>query len=116
MLYRRGMPEALRLHGMKAFDLEPSYSSGEVPGRCIKCLAEQELDNCLRGLLRGEDSEDVWQKFQMLVTFLKSPGSRRLRDEAEARLAEGKKVRLRLFIANGKPRYELNTDEEKQDR
>jgi len=93
---------------MESFDLEPRYSSGELPGKCIKCLAEQKLDTCLRELLRGEDSEEVWQRFQMLVTFLKSPESQRLRDEAEKYLAEGKKVRLRLSVTDGKPKYEIN--------
>jgi hypothetical protein len=45
---------------MQSFDLEPRYSNGEFPGKCIKCLAEQELDSCLRELLQGKDSEEVW--------------------------------------------------------
>ena len=93
---------------MKSFDLEPRYSSGRLPGRCIKCLAEQELDSCLRELLRGEDSEEVWQRFEMLLAFLKSPESQKLRDESEKYLAEGRKVTLRLSFTDGKPKYELN--------
>ncbi len=99
---------------MKPIDLEPRYTSGELPGKCIKCLAEQELDGCLREFLRGEDSEETRQKFEMLVTFLKSPESQRIRDEAEKYLAEGKKVRLRLSFSNGSPKYELNIEEEGQ--
>ena len=99
---------------MEPIDLEPRYTSGGIPGKCIKCLAEQELDGCLRELLRGEDDEETKQRFQMLVTFLKSPESQRIRDEAEKYLAEGKKVRLRLSFANGKPKYELNIEEEGQ--
>jgi hypothetical protein len=91
----------------KSIDLEPRYSTKDVPGKCIKCLAEQKLDSCLRELLRGEESEEIWQRFEMLVTFLKSPESQRLRDEAETYLAEGKEVRLRLYFADGKPQYEL---------
>jgi hypothetical protein len=92
---------------MEPVDLEPRYSTNEIPGKCIKCLAEKELDDCLRELLRGEDSPEAWQRFEMLVTFLKSPESKRLRDEAERYLAEGKEVRLRLYSADGKPQYEL---------
>ncbi len=99
---------------MEPIDLEPRYTSGELPGKCIKCLAEQELDTCLRELLREEDSEEARQKFEMLVTFLKSPQSQKIRDEAEKYLAEGRKVRLKLSFTEGKPKYELNIEEEGQ--
>jgi hypothetical protein len=105
------MPETLR-YSMEPIELEPRYTSGELPGKCIKCLAEQELDGCLRELLRGEDNEEAKQRFEMLVTFLKSPESQTLRDEAETYLAEGKKVKLRLSFTDGKPKYELKIEEE----
>jgi len=110
VLDRRAMSETLRLRSMEPVDLEPRYSSGELPGKSIKCLAEQKLDGCLRELLRGEDSAEVWQRFQILVTFLKSPESQRLRDEAEKYLAEGKKVRLRLSLTDGKLKCGLNKE------
>ena len=93
---------------MDSFDLEPRYSTKEIPGKCLKCLAEQELNNCLRMLLieEGEDKE-LQQQYEMLVSFLKSPESRKLRDESEKYLAEGKKITLRLTFADGKPKYEL---------
>ena len=97
---------------MEPINLNPRYSSGKLPGRCIKCLAEQELNSCLRELLRGEDCEEVKQRFEMLVTFLKSPESKRLRDEAEKSLAEGKKVSLRMSFTDDKPKYELSVDQE----
>jgi hypothetical protein len=97
---------------MKSIDLEPSYTTSELPGKCIKCLAEHELDSCLREMLRGENNKEVRQRFQMLVTFLKSPESQRLRDEAEKYLSEGKRVKLRLAIVQGKPKYELNIEQE----
>lgn len=93
---------------MDTFDLQPAYSTREIPGKCVKCLAEQELNSCLRMLLIGEgDEEEVKQQYEMLVSFLKSPESRNLRDEAEKYLAEGKKVTLRLSFGNGKLEYEL---------
>lgn len=96
---------------MPSYDLEPRYTSNEVPGKCIKCLAEQELDICLRKLLQGEDSREVWHKLQTLVTFLKSPEAQKLRDKAETYLAEGKDVKLSIIFVNGKPRYELKVNE-----
>lgn len=93
---------------MDSFDLEPRYSTKEIPGKCLKCLTEQELNNCLRMLLIGEgEDKELQQQCEMLVSFLKSPESRKLRDESEKYLAEGKKVTLRLSFADGKPKYEL---------
>ena len=95
----------------KFIDLEPRYSTKDVPGKCIKCLAEQKLDTCLRELLRSEEENpERYQRYEALLTFLQSPESVKLRDESEKHLAEGRKVTLRLFFADGKPKYELNID------
>ena len=93
---------------MEPFDLEPRYSTKEIPGKCLKCLAEHELNDCLMQLLReeGEDRESQ-QRFEALVTFLKSPESKRLRDESEKLLAEGKQVSVKISFESGKPEYEL---------
>ena len=78
---------------MDTINLDPRYSTSEVPGKCIKCLAEQELNNCLLALLRAVgDDKELTERFEMLVSFLKSPESRKLRDESERYLAEGKQV------------------------
>ena len=96
---------------MESFDLEPRYSNNEIAGKCIKCLAEQELYNCLRELLRGEsENKEMQQRYEMLLAFLKSPESQKLRDESEKYLAEGKNATLRLSFTDGKPKYELNID------
>jgi hypothetical protein len=99
---------------MDPIELEPRYSNRELPGKCIKCLAEQELDDCLRELLRGEDSEEAKQRFEVLVTFLKSPESQTIRDEAEKYLALGKSVKLKISFTEGKPKYELKIEEEQK--
>jgi hypothetical protein len=96
---------------MEPINLDPRYSTKEIPGKCIKCLAEQELYNCLRELLRGEsENKEVRQRYETLLAFLKSPESQKLRDETEKYLAEGRKVTLRLSFTDGKPKYELNID------
>ena len=46
----------------------------------------------------------------MLVSFLKSPESHKLRDETERLLAEGKQVTLKIHFVDGKPKYELKVD------
>ncbi len=97
---------------MDTINLDPRYSTNEVPGKCIKCLAEQKLNNCLLALLREEgDDNELAQRFEMLASFLKSPKSRKLRDESERYLAEGKQVSVRISFEDGKPKYELKIDQ-----
>ena len=97
---------------MDTINLDPSYSTGDVPGKCIKCLAEQELNTCLLELLRAEgDDKELAQRFGMLVDFLKSPESRKLREASERYLAEGKQVTVRISFEDGKPKYELKINQ-----
>jgi hypothetical protein len=96
---------------MEPINLSPRYSSRDIPGKCIKCLAEQELDSCLKVLLMDEkDNEDVQERFEMLVSFLKSAESKKIRDESERLLADGKQVKLEIHFKGGKPNYELKVD------
>lgn len=93
---------------MDTFELEPRYSTSQIPGKCIKCLAEEELNNCLMQLLRGEEeNEETQQRFEALLIFLKSPESKQLRDESERYLADGKQVSVKVSFDNGRPIYEL---------
>ena len=97
---------------MEPIDLDPRYSTSDVPGRCVKCLAEQELNNCLFELLRAQgDNEEIVQRFEMLVSFLKSPESQKLRAESERYLSEGKEVTVSIHFVDGKPRYDLKVKE-----
>ena len=96
---------------MESFELEPRYSTREIPGKCLKCLAEHELNDCLMQLLREEeDDKETQQRFEALVSFLKSPESKRLRDESEKYLAEGKQVKVKMNFESGKPKYKLIID------
>ncbi len=96
---------------MEPFELEPKYSTNEIPGKCIKCLGEQELNNCLMQMLRGEDTdENIQRKYEALVTFLQSPESKQLRVESERYLAEGKRVSIIIDSKNGKPEYRLRVN------
>jgi hypothetical protein len=93
---------------MEPINLDPRYSTREIPGKCIKCLAEKELNNCLMALLRVEAEDTALeQRFETLVNFLKSPDSKKLRDESEKYLAEGKEVTVKIDFEMGQPKYEL---------
>lgn len=96
---------------MDSINLKPEYSTSQVPGRCIKCLAEHELNNCLLELLRGKGgNKKLEQRFEMLAAFLKSPESKKLRDEAEKYLAEGKKVTVKINLETSTTKYELKVE------
>lgn len=98
---------------MESFELEPRYSTSQIPGKCLKCLGEQELNNCLMELLRSEhDDEELKQRFEMLVKFLQSPESKKLRDESERLLSEGKQVTLKIKVdkLTNNLSYELKTN------
>ena len=100
------------LSKIEPIDLDPRYSTGELPGRCLKCLAEEELNKCFAGFLRGElDDDELTRRFGMLITFLKSPDSWKLRAESERYLSEGKEVTVRIYFVDGEPKYELKIKE-----
>ncbi|MBE0479574.1 MAG: hypothetical protein IBX68_01195 [Dehalococcoidia bacterium] len=96
---------------MEPIDLKPGYSTQDIPGRCVKCLAEQKLRSCLFELLEnGCENKELRERFEMLAAFLKSPESQELRDEAERHLAEGKQVTVNISFELEKPRYELKVE------
>jgi len=93
---------------MTEIRLEIKYSTDDSNGGCVHCRAEQELFNCLRGLLNGEESDtELEQKYQLLVTFLQSSDLIKMRVESEKYLSEGKKVFLIIATPNGKPEFKL---------
>jgi hypothetical protein len=96
---------------VEPINLEPRYSTKEIPGKCIKCLAEQELNHCLLELLREEGgNRQLESRYEALISFLQSPESINLRDEAEKYLAEGKKVTVKISYIDDKPEYELKIE------
>lgn len=96
---------------MEPINLEPRYSTRELPGRCLKCLAEEELFGCLYTLLRDEDDNPVAaSRYEALLTFLQSSESMALRDEAERHLSDGKKVSVVINYTGKKPEYKLKIE------
>ncbi len=96
---------------MRDIELTPGYSTREIPGKCLKCLADQEYTECLRALLGGDtDNQDMKRTYEALVSFLQSPDMKRLRDESERLLSDGRKVTVSISFEDGQPRYELKID------
>jgi len=89
-------------------ELEPRYSTREIPGRCVKCLAEERYRDCLRELLKGgSEGKELEETYEALVSLLKSPELQKLRDESERYLAEGRDVKVVLHLGEAQPRYEI---------
>jgi hypothetical protein len=108
---------------MKSYELEPRYSTNEIAGKCLKCLGEHELNFCLMELLRGEAGDELddelKERYETIVGFLKSPEFESLRSESERLLSEGRQVALRVERDNetGQTNYRLivkDVMEEKQ--
>jgi len=98
---------------MESYSIEPHYTTHDHTGRCVKCQAEHEMNNCLMALLgeNGDESnEEAEKKFQALLNFLKSPESQKLVEESERLMADGKKVNVRLFIEGDKAKYVLEIE------
>ncbi len=97
---------------MQEIELTPGYSTREIPGKCLKCLADQEYTECLRALLGGDtDNKDLRRTYEALVSFLQSPDMKRLREESERLLSDGRKVTVRISFEDGKTTYGLKIDE-----
>ena len=96
---------------MDKIELKTGYSTVEIPGKCLKCLAEQEYGDCLKGLLKGEEGKrELEERFEALVSLLKSPELAKLRHESERYLADGKEAKLTKHLEERKPTYEIKTD------
>jgi hypothetical protein len=96
-------------------ELGPRYSTREIPGRCIKCLAEEQSRDCLRQLLKGgSENKELEETYEALVSLLKSPELQKLRDESEKHLAEGRDVKVVLHLGEGEPRYELRVSQQSE--
>lgn len=93
---------------MNSFEIEPKCSTGDISDKCINCLVEPELYNCLIELLRKENEDkELRHKVVMLVNFLRSSKPHGLPDESGEHPVDGKKVILKLHFNDGKPEFTL---------
>ena len=114
MIHRPAVRTTGATEGERMGDIEltPRYSTKEIPGKCLKCLADQQYTDCLKALLGGEsENREMMQTYEALVSFLQSPELKRLRDESERLLAEGRDVKIVLHLDGERPRYEIKTDQ-----
>jgi hypothetical protein len=99
-----------------SLELEPRYSTKEIPGRCVKCLAEAQYLDCLRELLRGgSEGKELEETYEGLVALLKSPELEKLRDECERHFADGRDVKIVLRLGQGEPTYEVKVGQQSEE-
>jgi hypothetical protein len=100
----------------RSLELEPRYSTREMPGRCIKCLAEEGYRGCLNELLKGgSESKELEETYEALVSLLNSSELQKLLDESERHLAEGRDVKVVVHLDEDGPWYELRIGEQSSD-
>jgi len=61
----------------------------------------------MRQLLNKGEERELAEKLEMLRLFLESTDFKKLRGEYENRLREGKKVKVILYLEEGKPKHEM---------
>lgn len=97
---------------MDPIELEPKYTSHDVAGKCLRCMAQEQLSNCIVEMLgTGEENSILQQKYNALVAFLQSPEAQDLINETERLLSDGKKVNVRLHFENDNLSYELKIEQ-----
>jgi hypothetical protein len=98
---------------MDPIELEPKYSTNDITGRCLRCLAEQQLKDCILDMLSTDkDIGALQNKYEALVAFLQSPKAQSLIDETERLLSEGAQVKVRLSWENGDLNYSIILESE----
>lgn len=96
---------------MESIDLEPGYSTNDISGKCLRCMAQQQLSDCIVEMLGSDEEDDkLQQKYHALVAFLESSQAQGLVNETERLLSLGKKVKLRLYFEENNLTYELKIE------
>jgi len=77
---------------------------------CIETAARKEHQRLVQGYLAGKGSPDFEQKIDLLRAFLESADFRKLRQESEAELLQGKKVTFTLCRDGDETKYHMSVD------
>jgi hypothetical protein len=97
-------------NSMETIDLEPRYSSCDMTGKCVRCLAQEELTKCIVEMLGDVEDDSLQKRYNILVAFLESPETQKLINETEQLLSEGKKVKLKLLFEDNQLRFETQIE------
>jgi|TARA_B100000315_G_C14298914_1_gene460926 hypothetical protein len=62
-------------------------------------------------LFQGSEQEELAREVELIRLFLETADFDKLRGESEPHLVEGRKVKFRLHLEEGKPKYEMKVTE-----
>jgi len=76
---------------------------------CIETVTKREYEETMRQLLAGgaESDEQLGKKFEILRIFLEAMDFKRLRQESEKYLVEGRTVKFMFYLEDGAPEYQM---------
>jgi hypothetical protein len=87
---------------MDGIELCPSLS------QCIETTASREFWNSVNQYMEGgREDRKLEDRIKLLQTFLESMDFKKLRNQSERYLIEGKQVKFVIFWENGKTSYEM---------
>ncbi len=69
--------------------------------------ARQQYEQILSELLNKGEAGELGEKMEILRLFLESTDFSQLRNQYEKHLLAEKKVKFIIYLANGKPEYEM---------
>jgi hypothetical protein len=73
----------------------------------VETQAKRQYNQLVRQLLEKDAGTELTEKVEILRLFLESADFNKLRAESEKHLLAGRKVKFRLHLDRGKPRYEM---------
>jgi len=75
---------------------------------CIETVAKREYREATAKLLAvPKENNELGKRIELLRTFLETMDFRKLRQESEKYLVEGRTVKLIFYLENGTPKYEM---------
>ena len=74
---------------------------------CIETVAKKEHQKTVNMLLKGRGSEGIEERAELLRRFLETADFKKLRQESERYLMQGKKVKFIVGLEEGEPDYSM---------
>ena len=75
---------------------------------CIETVTKREYDETLRRLLAApEGDQELEKRLELLSTFLLTVDFKKLRQESEKHLVEGRKVKFVFRLEGRTPKYDM---------
>jgi hypothetical protein len=73
----------------------------------VETQAKKRYNQIASALLKKGEEEELAEKLEMLRLFLESTDFSKLRGEYEKHLRQGKRVKVILYLEEGKPKHQM---------